>query len=257
MNKQKVGKNDPCPCGSGKKYKKCCYGKNIFNKHGKSKITHHTLPPHDKIDYGKPVIDESFFQTNTVHELSSPRFIYSILLTPEIETEVSKITNQLINRGKEEALIIENTEDVSELINIMQKIPDPLNQLKLKNKLLRYKRVAIPLIIQGLKKSQRDVFIELAIEVIHATGEDYSNEILGIIEHYQRDAYAVSLLCMLLGFYENNKSKKVLWDYYHYFKEYFFNETYSDGPLLGLEEMRARKKDELRATYLNKNITIH
>ena len=25
--KEKVGRNDPCPCGSGKKYKKCCLGK--------------------------------------------------------------------------------------------------------------------------------------------------------------------------------------------------------------------------------------
>jgi hypothetical protein len=24
----KIGRNDPCPCGSGKKYKKCCYQKN-------------------------------------------------------------------------------------------------------------------------------------------------------------------------------------------------------------------------------------
>ena len=24
---KKVGRNDPCPCGSGKKYKKCCYPK--------------------------------------------------------------------------------------------------------------------------------------------------------------------------------------------------------------------------------------
>ena len=24
---KKVGRNDPCPCGSGKKYKKCCGGK--------------------------------------------------------------------------------------------------------------------------------------------------------------------------------------------------------------------------------------
>ena len=24
----KIGRNDPCTCGSGKKYKKCCYGKN-------------------------------------------------------------------------------------------------------------------------------------------------------------------------------------------------------------------------------------
>ncbi len=24
---QRVGRNDPCPCGSGKKYKNCCLGK--------------------------------------------------------------------------------------------------------------------------------------------------------------------------------------------------------------------------------------
>ena len=28
VNENKVGRNDPCPCGSGKKYKKCC-GKNL------------------------------------------------------------------------------------------------------------------------------------------------------------------------------------------------------------------------------------
>ncbi len=25
----KIGRNEPCPCGSGKKYKKCCIGQNI------------------------------------------------------------------------------------------------------------------------------------------------------------------------------------------------------------------------------------
>jgi uncharacterized protein len=25
-NASKIGRNDPCPCGSGKKYKKCCGG---------------------------------------------------------------------------------------------------------------------------------------------------------------------------------------------------------------------------------------
>ncbi|MHB1253621.1 MAG: SEC-C metal-binding domain-containing protein, partial [Candidatus Humimicrobiaceae bacterium] len=28
INKEKIGRNDPCPCGSGKKYKKCC-GKDL------------------------------------------------------------------------------------------------------------------------------------------------------------------------------------------------------------------------------------
>ena len=26
MTLPKIGRNDPCPCGSGKKYKKCCLG---------------------------------------------------------------------------------------------------------------------------------------------------------------------------------------------------------------------------------------
>jgi len=25
--KNKIGRNDPCPCGSGKKFKKCCLNK--------------------------------------------------------------------------------------------------------------------------------------------------------------------------------------------------------------------------------------
>jgi hypothetical protein len=32
MEKQKVGRNDPCPCGSGKKYKKCCEEKVLKKK---------------------------------------------------------------------------------------------------------------------------------------------------------------------------------------------------------------------------------
>lgn len=27
VKSEKIGRNDPCPCGSGKKYKKCCMGK--------------------------------------------------------------------------------------------------------------------------------------------------------------------------------------------------------------------------------------
>ncbi len=30
VNSNKIGRNDPCPCGSGKKFKKCCINKGIF-----------------------------------------------------------------------------------------------------------------------------------------------------------------------------------------------------------------------------------
>ena len=29
--KKKAGRNDPCPCGRGKKFKKCCMGKGIYD----------------------------------------------------------------------------------------------------------------------------------------------------------------------------------------------------------------------------------
>ena len=31
LQRKKIGRNDPCPCGSGKKYKKCCIGKGIYD----------------------------------------------------------------------------------------------------------------------------------------------------------------------------------------------------------------------------------
>ena len=36
--KKKVGRNDPCPCGSGKKFKKCCENKMIGKKFMAHKI---------------------------------------------------------------------------------------------------------------------------------------------------------------------------------------------------------------------------
>ena len=32
VKKVKVGRNDPCPCGSGKKYKNCCMDKDLNNQ---------------------------------------------------------------------------------------------------------------------------------------------------------------------------------------------------------------------------------
>ncbi len=29
--KKKIGRNDSCPCNSGKKFKKCCMGKGIYD----------------------------------------------------------------------------------------------------------------------------------------------------------------------------------------------------------------------------------
>jgi hypothetical protein len=40
----KVGRNDPCPCGSGKKFKKCCESKVKHKKFHAEVLTNETKP---------------------------------------------------------------------------------------------------------------------------------------------------------------------------------------------------------------------
>ena len=46
----KVGRNQPCPCGSGKKYKRCCWAKDRANPSGKGTSTTPNVPPHHSRD---------------------------------------------------------------------------------------------------------------------------------------------------------------------------------------------------------------
>lgn len=64
-----------------------------------------------------------------------------------------------------------------------------------------------------------------------------------------RKVCVILVLCVLLGFYDNDESKKLLWDYYHYMKQRYPNDTYSDGPLLGLIEIGERRRE-----ILNQNL---
>ncbi len=49
---QKVGRNDPCPCGSGKKYKACCFKQQLPGKKKFSATVLKTapLPPTDLME---------------------------------------------------------------------------------------------------------------------------------------------------------------------------------------------------------------
>ncbi|MBD3284982.1 hypothetical protein GF359_01275 [candidate division WOR-3 bacterium] len=57
MGKETVGRNDPCPCGSGKKYKRCCMSKN-YGGPGREKMIHSRLL-HEVLDFCKRYYRES------------------------------------------------------------------------------------------------------------------------------------------------------------------------------------------------------
>lgn len=238
-----TGRNEPCPCGSGKKYKKCCLDREVpFQK--PMKRDEDIVPIDTVSDYGVPLPDKDFFEKNAIHELSGVRMLYSMMLNPHLETIVNRAVRQVINRGQEELERIKKAGDINTLIDIMKSKPYMMNQIPLIEKILQDKDTAVTLILQELRKPQNDSFVELSARILHRTGVDCSGEIINIIKTgNNRRAYPIAVLSVLLGFYDSGATEKLLWDYYHHLKKHFPQETYSDGPLLGLSEMRERKKE--------------
>ena len=61
----KVGRNDRCPCGSGKKYKKCCLQKESQSTQTQLKVIRATLPNQNwRVDYDLQRPPDVFFDTN-------------------------------------------------------------------------------------------------------------------------------------------------------------------------------------------------
>ena len=245
-----IGRNDPCPCGSGKKYKKCCINSTRRVLSGQTanmrtlKMEDDIIQIGEVIDYGIPILDDTFFETNNVHKISAARLLYSFMIYHHAEGVINRVARQFIDRGKDELNRIKKSKDIETLVEIMKGNPDPINHEPLMEKLANKKTQVLPVILRELKEPQNDSFVELAVRILYRIGVNCSGEIIDIINSgNNRKAYAISTLCVLLGFYDNAHSEKVLWDYYHYMKYKYPNEIYSDGPLLGLIEMRERKRE--------------
>jgi hypothetical protein len=59
--RRKIGRNEPCPCGSGKKYKRCCIDAKDRSPAGPSVITRDgdRGPAQQMVDYAQPLLDST------------------------------------------------------------------------------------------------------------------------------------------------------------------------------------------------------
>ena len=235
----KVGRNDPCPCGSGKKYKKCCLDK-LSSK--SNVLVNHNLSKDLRLDYGVPILEDNFFRLNKFNDISAQRLIYSSLVMPEVEKFAYQTASRLKGLSTSKSAAIDQAKDAAELIKLANQKLDLIDHVPFMEKALQYRDKFIQLLFDELKISREDAFVELAIRFIKRTKFDYSNEIINLIEKDLSNAYYISIFCVLLGFYPNDKVEKLLWDYFHIFKDNYPNESYQDGPFLGLLELREQKK---------------
>jgi len=234
-----VGRNDPCPCGSGKKYKRCCIDAASAETYPEK--IHPIILVNTVSDYGTPKADEAFFTNNPLplpdEAMSAPRLLYSCLLRPEVEALAGDVARSFISRGKGERSKIERTNNAAGLIAILKQDPDPLNHRVLMDKLLDLREATVPMLIAELGQVQNDCFVEQAIRIIYESKIDCSSALLKLIASSAIDVYALSLICMVLGMMGCQEALKPLWDRFHFFKERYPKENFSQGPWLGLYEL--------------------
>lgn len=145
----KVGRNEPCPCGSSKKYKKCCWSR-------RKPTIEMTVAPsvEDRIDvdeigdYGEPKVDERFFEENPFTQFSAQSILCDILDRTELEAEIGETVRMHTSRWKKEHGEIMETDDTHRLVRIMARGANILNHDLLMERVLEREEEAMPLIME-------------------------------------------------------------------------------------------------------------
>lgn len=103
----KIGRNDPCPCGSGKKYKKCCLNKNKFTL-PYQKYIDKSLDEYPKKNNNKDQVD--FYEYYNQEYIEIDKLLYKALKHKHIPKFITRDINT------EELIEMKALEEAFELI---------------------------------------------------------------------------------------------------------------------------------------------
>ena len=232
----KISRNDPCPCGSGKKYKKCCVDKDAtFDDDIPPAKKMHLISGAITTSSDMPVFSEGFFKGKKTG-LSAYSLINSLILNPEIEflaTELSKIHTV---RGGDEAEKIKKCSSIAGLVSLLKEGIDNINQLLLQNILLEKPEESVVALMQELRNSVSDIFVEVSVKTIALAKINVADDLMCIITKHDKSIYPLSLLCLLLGYQKHSSIPQFLWNYYRFFQSQYPDQNYWQGPFYGLWE---------------------
>jgi SEC-C motif len=229
----KFGRNDPCPCGSGKKYKKCCMGKHAVARINDDVDDDDAIDLKSIPDYGAPKLDAKFFRENPIWENSARMLLCFCMINPGMERAARNFSLSMVSRKyKEERKRIENANSTIELMQLLKSDPDVVNHPELIDKILENPAPAVPMIIEELKHTHSDFFIETSLKILYRSKIDCSDDLIELIKTPVKCAYALSAISMLLGMIGSNNAIKPLWDSFNYLKKYH-HERHEQGPLIG------------------------
>ena len=184
---------------------------------------------------------ENILNNDTPSAAALAHMYLSLESNSETNEKVYEAFNQEIfnfdSKRKEEALIerteIENAKSPDQIIRFMRRHTDPINQHILVDKALEYEDEIVPEIVNRLKTSMNDGFIETAIRILAKCNYNAADE---VIQYYNdmRSPYAQSMALVLLGFIADEKYTPWFIEQYNDLKRLYPNENYSEGAYYGL-----------------------
>lgn len=182
-----------------------------------------------------------FFEDNPLMELSAAlltHFRIITLMMQEFNEQIDEIVVPEMDKPRYEQYIAEkeeirNLDKAEDILSYMRKIKDPSNICLLLQKALAYQDDLIPLVLERLRKSGHDVFIENAAILIANADEKYTEQLYEIFPDI-RNAYARSELCIVFGVKKKKEYTQLLMEQFKKIKEERLDADYEQGPLLAL-----------------------
>ena len=242
-----VGRNDPCPCGSGRKYKKCCLAKEprgggsaAAQTDWQNHAEHDRLVPGEVGDYGEPDLSLAFFAYHQVADVSPPMLMCFSMRAPDEAAGLWRRVTQMLKaeflqQSMRQKAMIAQAKSAASLVAWMKHDVDIFQHGFLIERLREKADETVPLILAEMDGRQRRIFYEIAAQVLYQCykngAQNVVAEVQALAERRIESAYGLSLLCMLLGMIGDDKAFKPLWDCYHFLKEKFPERCYYEGPL--------------------------
>ena len=188
-------------------------------------------------------LPRNFFEENPLGSITAGRLTYYhmvTLLNSDFQDAISEFAAPLMNDVRKQDIqseleLIANATKPEEVVLLLKKVKDPTNKRALCCKVLDMEDEVIPLIINRLKRSRYDIFIEAAVLILAHADEKYIDELIEIFPDIQ-GAYARSEVCVLFAYKERRDALPLIIDAY-YKLQWELAETDNDweqGPLFAI-----------------------
>jgi hypothetical protein len=185
-------------------------------------------------------LNEGFFKSNVPNQVS-PFIILDI--TVSVNSMDEQIYRALPEEKKieikAENKVAENEGDIDKLYNMLRKGLNPSTVSIITDKLMKHKENIIPRLIQDLKRSGNDNFVETAARILVKAEDNYSSEIAAVLPQIKYP-YTQAIACYVLGKIGKEEHIEILYNYFNIFKKNYKNETYYEGPLVGLNNLKSK-----------------